>query len=159
LPWLTRFWLNSYLTITTFISPNERVAIRRGQEKLIAETEKASATAIQNAIRSNLARKAVKTARSSTTKPKNEIVAKKTKNEIVAKKPKNEIVAKVSAPPTATPKPKKERKPRAPRVPKPVYKMSYATALKGWNASRGEAMYCNPRKGSPEYNEVQALRL
>jgi hypothetical protein len=54
------------------------------------------------------------------------------------------------------PKPKKERKPRAS---KPVYKISYSVALKMWNASRGEAMYCNPRKGSPEYNEVQALRL
>jgi hypothetical protein len=57
------------------------------------------------------------------------------------------------------PKPKKERKARVPRTPKPVYKISYSVALKMWNANRGEAMYCNPRKGSPEYNEVQALRL
>ena len=65
-------------------------------------------------------------------------------------KPKNEIVPKNDVP---VPKPKKERKA------KPVYKMSYATAVKAWNQSRGEMMYCNPKKGSPEYNEVQALRL
>jgi hypothetical protein len=52
--------------ITSLITPAERASIRSGQAKLIAETEKASATAIQNAIRSNLARKAVKEARAST---------------------------------------------------------------------------------------------
>jgi hypothetical protein len=120
------------------------------QAKLIAETEKASATAIQNAIRSNLARKAVKTMKTSTPK---------VKNQIVPKKPKNEIVAKATAPVPATDKPKKERKPRAPRAEKPNYKMSYSAALKAWNASRGNAMYCNPRKGTDEYKAVQALRL
>ncbi len=133
--------------IKSLISPVERVAIRSGQARLMAETEKASATAIQNAIRSNLARKAVKTIRASITKPK---------NEIVAKKPKNEIVAKVSAPPTTTPKPKKERKARSS---KPVYKISYAAALKEWNMSHNTGMYCNPRKGTDEYKAVQALRL
>jgi hypothetical protein len=123
----------------------KRMEIDKLQAKLIAaETEKASATAIQNAIRSNLARKVVKNMKTSTPK---------VKNQIVPKKPKNEIIPKATAPAPATDKPKKERKA------KPVYKMSYSVALKMWNQSRGEAMYCNPRKGSPEYNEVQALRL
>jgi hypothetical protein len=125
------------------------------QAKLIAETEKASATAIQKAIRSNLARKVVKNMKTSTPK------VKTPKNEIVAKKPKNEIVAKASTPSPvpATAKPKKERKPRAPKAEKPNYKMSYSAALKAWNASRGNAMYCNPRKGTDDYKDVQALRL
>ena len=49
--------------ITSLISPVERKAIKAGQVKLIAETEKASATKIQQAIRNNLARKAVKNTR------------------------------------------------------------------------------------------------
>jgi len=132
-------------TTTSLITSAERQAIRSGQAKLIKETEMASASAIQRAIRSNLARKAVKTMRASMPKPKNEIVSK-------MKAPKNEIVPKVTAP-------KKERKARVPRTPKPVYKMSYAAALKEWNMSHNTGMYCNPRKGSTEYNAVQALRL
>jgi hypothetical protein len=143
--------------ITSLITGSERAKIRSGQAKLIAETEKASAIAIQNAIRSNLSRKMVKTMRSSTTKVKNQIVPKKPKNEIVPKKIKNEIVPKASTPATA--KPKKERKARVPRTPKPVYKMSYTAALKEWNMNHNTGMYCNPRKGSDEYKAVQALRL
>jgi hypothetical protein len=37
--------------------------------------------------------------------------------------------------------------------------MSYAAAVKAWNTSRGNAMWCNPRKNTPEYNEVQQLRM
>jgi hypothetical protein len=124
----------------------ERLAIDKLQAKLIAEDRAASA--IQNAIRGNLARKAVKTTRASKAKPKNEIVAKSTP------KPKNEIVAKAT-----TPKPVKELKPRAPRAPKPVYKISYATALKIWNSNHNTGMYCNPKKNTDEYKAVQALRL
>jgi hypothetical protein len=259
-------------TVTSLITESERAKIRSGQAKLIAETEKASAIAIQNAIRSNLARKVVKNAKSSTIsyekvmnilddyipdylkkeknfneikyviksmvdyanknpnpkspgfaegtgfvklkgryyghmndqmkkindmpvtidkssddiryinnvikdinvltleihndnrrsnkpkneatvtpKVKNEIVPKKPKNEIVAKKPKNEIVPKTTAPAAA--KPTKERKAKI------NYKMSYAAAVKAWNTSRGNAMWCNPRKNSDEYKAVQALRL
>jgi hypothetical protein len=139
-------------TSTPQIGLVERIKIDKLQSKLIAETEKASAsaTAIQNAMRSNLARKAVKNMRTSTPK---------VKNQIVPKKPKNEIVPKTTTPVPATAKPKKERKPRAPRAEKPNYKMSYSAALKVWNASRGNAMYCNPRKGTDDYKAVQALRL
>jgi len=63
------------------------------------------------------------------------------------------------APVDTQPKPKKERKPRAPRAAKPVYKMSYSAAVKAWNASRGNAMWCNPRKGTDEYKAVQAMRV
>jgi hypothetical protein len=133
------------------ISLVERMAIDKLQAKLRDE----NASAIQRAIRKNLARKAVKTMRESKPKPKNEIVpkVKVPKNEIVPKikVPKNEIVPKVTAPATA--KPKKERKAKI------NYKMSYAAALKVWNTSHNTGMYCNPRKGSDEYKAVQALRL
>ena len=258
-------------TSTPKVGLIQRIEIDKLQAKLIAETEKvtASATAIQNAIRSNLARKAVKNAQSSkisyekvinilddympdylkkekyfneikyviksmvdyanknpnpktpgfvegvgfvkikgrfywhmnaqmkklndmpvtidkspddikyinnvikdinlltleihadnrrSIKPKNEAtITPKPKNEIVAKKPKNEIVPKTTAPAAA--KPKKEPKARVARTPKPVYKMSYAAALKTWNTSHNTGMYCNPRKGSDEYKAVQALRV
>lgn len=49
--------------------------------------------------------------------------------------------------------------PKASKAPKPKYKMSYAAALKTWNMSHNTGMYCNPRKGSAEYNAVQALRV
>ena len=131
--------------VTSLIPQSERIAIRMAQAKIVAQAKEAGASTLQRAIRSNLARKAVKTMRASMSKPKNEIVSK-------MKAPKNEIVAKVTAP-------KKEPKARVPRTPKPVYKMSYAAALKEWNMSHNTGMYCNPRKGSTEYNAVQALRL
>ena len=142
-------------TSTPKVGLIQRIEIDKLQAKLTAETEKvtASAIAIQNAIRSNLARKMVKTTRASTPK------VKKIKNEIVAKKIKNEILPKVTTPATTTAKPKKERKARVPRTPKPVYKMSYTAALKEWNISRGNAMWCNPRKNSDDYNAVQQLRM
>jgi hypothetical protein len=127
-------------TVKSLITESERA-------KLTAETEKASAIAIQNAIRANLARKVVKTTRASTPK------VKKIKNEIVAKKIKNEIVPKASTPAPTAAKPTRERKAKI------NYKMSYAAAVKTWNTSRGNAMWCNPRKGSDEYKAVQQLRM
>jgi hypothetical protein len=151
-------------TITTLITPAQRRAIRAGQAKLIAETEQASATAIQRAIRSNLARKAVKNTRASNAmNTAGDVLAATKLQKAMRSKIARTAVAKMKMDDekieVPIPKPKKERKPRAPRTPKPVYKISYSVALKMWNASRGEAMYCNPRKGSPEYNEVQAMRL
>jgi hypothetical protein len=154
--------------ITSLISPVEREVIKSAQKRLEAGSKIARAIKskiVRTAIKNNTAIKAMnkagnvlagntiarlikaKIARDSVVKvPK----ATKPKNEIVPKKSKNEIVPKVNVP---TPKPKKERKP------KPIYKMSYATAVKAWNASRGNAMWCSPKKGSDEYKAVQALRL
>ena len=134
---------------TSLISPVERAAIKTGQAKLVADTEKASATAIQRVIRNKNARTTLAKAKASSD------IGRMIRAKVARDKP-------MDKPETPAPKVKKERKarvPRTPKAPKPVYKISYSAALKQWNASRSESMYCNPKKGTPEYNEVQALRL
>jgi hypothetical protein len=124
------------MSAASLISPVERAAIKALQKKEVDKAENKSASTLQRAMRSRIARKTVAKARME--------------------------MMPAPAPVDTQPTPKKERKPRvakAPRAAKPVYKMSYSAALKAWNASRGNAMYCNPRKGTDEYKAVQALRM
>ena len=149
---------------TSLITSAERQAIRAGQAKLITETEMASATAIQRAIRSNLARKAVKNTRASKAmNTAGDNLSASTLQRAMRSKIARKTMAKMKAEGDAItvpiPKPKKERKARVPRVPKPVYKISYSEAVRKWNQSRGDAMWCSPKKGTDEYKQVQALRL
>lgn len=134
-------------TTTSLISPIERTAIRAGQAKLVAETEQASASTIQRALKSRKARNTVakmKTETSSASTLQRAMRSKIARTTMAKMKADSE---KITVP---VPKVKKE---------KIKYKMSYTAALKEWNMNHNRGMYCNPRKGSPEYKAVQALRL
>lgn len=131
--------------ITSLISPVERAAIKAGQAKLVAENQKSSASKIQRAFRGAIARKALKNTRADKAMNKaGDVLAGNTIARMIKAK-----VARDSA----------VKAPKASKAPKPKYKMSYAAALKTWNMSHNTGMYCNPRKGSAEYNAVQALRV
>jgi len=139
--------------IKSLISPVERVAIRQGQARLLAgET-------INRAIKGAIARKAVKNAVANKAMNTAGDVLKSASiiNRAIKSKIARNAVAKMKANDDAItvpiPKAKKERKA------KPVYKISYAAALKEWNMNHNRGMYCNPRKGSTEYKAVIALRL
>lgn len=144
--------------MTSLISPVERAAIKAGQAKLVAATEKASASTLQRAIRSNLARKAVKNARATKAMDTaGDILASSKINRAIKSKIARTTMSKMKAEGDAitVPVPKTKRAKKE----KPVYKMSYSQAVKAWNMSRGNAMWCNPRKGTDEYKAVQALRM
>ena len=152
------------MSASSFISPVEREAIKGLQGRLEA------GGTITRAIKSKIARKTVKNAAASKAMDTaGDVLAASRINRAIKSRIARKTVAKARmemmpapAPVDTQPKPKKERKPRAPRAPraaKPVYKMSYSAAVKKWNASRGESMYCNPKRGSDEYKAVQALRL
>lgn len=145
--------------IKSLISPVERAAIKAGQTRLIAgET-------INQAIKGSIARRALKNVRANKAMNTAGDVLKSASiiNRALKGKIARNAVAKMKASADKVevpiPKPKKERKARSARAPKPVYKISYAAALKEWNMSHNTGMYCNPRKGSDEYKAVQALRL
>ena len=144
--------------MTSLISPVERAAIKAGQAKLVAATEKASASTLQRAIRSNLARKTVKNTRATKAMDTaGDVLAASTLQRAIrsniARKTMAKMKAKGDAITVPVPKAKRAKKEKV------VYKMSYAAAVKMWNMSRGNAMWCSPKKNSDEYKAVQALRL
>lgn len=141
---------------TSLITLAERQAIRASQAKLIKETEEASATAIQQAIRSNLARKAVKTARATKAMDTaGDVLSASKLQRAMRSKIARTTMAKMKAEGDAitvpVPKTKKEKKPK--------YKISYAAALKEWNMGHNRGMWCNPRVGTDDHKAVIALRL
>ena len=238
--------------ITSLISPVERKAIKAGQVKLIAETEKASATKIQQAIRNKKAKDTVskmkvekeadvpddKINADTIIKNVNEQMelnsigrkgAKQIISKLVSKYNKNEQLdevsyggvkyefdkniktilkgvndnikedirklddifynllktkqkasvkaiksaniiggafkAKIARNTLAKLKAEKEvisvpiPKTKKAKKEKVVYKMSYSQAVKAWNSSRSGAMFCSPRKNTPEYLEVMKIRV
>lgn len=145
-------------TTTSLITLAERQAIRASQAKLIKETEEASATAIQQAIRSNLARKAVKNARASKAmNTAGDVLSASKLQRAMRSKIARTTMAKMKAEGDAitVPVPKTKRAKKE----KPVYKISYAAALKEWNMGHNRAMWCNPRVGTDDHKAVIALRL
>ena len=142
--------------MSSLISPVERAAIKAGQAKLVAATEKASASTLQRAIRSNLARKTVKNTRATKAMDTaGDVLAASKINRAIKSKIARSTMAKMKDDAITVPVPKAKRAKKE----KVVYKMSYAAAVKMWNTSRGNAMWCNPRKGTDEYKAVQALRM
>ena len=144
--------------IKSLISPVERRAIKSGQAKLIAETEKASASTLQRAIRSNLARKAVKNTRATNAmNTAGDILSSSKINRAIKSKIARNTVAKMKTESDAitVPIPKTKRAKKE----KVVYKMSYASALKEWNMGHNRGMWCNPRKGTDDHKAVMALRM
>lgn len=137
-------------TTTSLISGIERTAIRAGQAKLVAETEEASASTIQRAIKSRKARNVV-------AKMKADTASASTLQRAMRSKMARTTMAKMKADKEVISVPVPKTK-RAKKV-KPVYKMSYSQAVKIWNQSRGNAMWCSPKKNSDEYKAVQQLRL
>jgi len=135
---------------TSLVSPAEKAAIKAGQARLMAgET-------INKAIKGAIARRAVKNA--TATKAMNtagDVLASSTINRAIKARLARKTVAKMKANADAITVPI----PKSRRAEKPKYKISYAAALKEWNMNHNRGMYCNPRKGSPEYNAVVALRL
>ena len=142
--------------MSSLISPVERAAIKAGQAKLVAATEKASASTLQRAIRSNLARKTVKNTRATKAMDTaGDVLAASKINRAIKSKIARSTMAKMKddAITVTVPKAKRAKKEKV------AYKMSYAAAVKMWNTSRGNAMWCNPRKGTDEYKAVMALRM
>ena len=138
--------------ITTLITPTERAAVKSGQSRLMA------GDTITRAIKGAIARKAVKTARASKAMDTaGDVLASSKINRAIKSKIARNTMAKMKAERDAitVPVPKTKRAKKE----KVVYKMSYMAAVKAWNASRGNAMFCSPRKGTDEYNEVMALRM
>jgi hypothetical protein len=135
------------------INMNDKMAASKGQERILA------AIKISNAIKSKIVRTAIKnsTANKAMNKAGDVLKSASIINRAIKSKIARNAVAKMKANDDAItvpiPKPKKERKA------KPVYKISYAAALKEWNMNHNRGMYCNPRKGSTEYKAVVALRL
>lgn len=146
------------MSAAAITSPVERAAIKALQKKEVDKAENKSASTLQRAIRSNLARKTVKTARA--TKAMDDardfLSASKINRAIkskIARSTMTKMRAEGDAITVPVPKTKRAKKEKV------SYKMSYAAAVKMWNTSRGNAMWCNPRKGTDEYKAVQALRM
>lgn len=137
--------------ITSLISPVERQAIRSGQARLIAGGN------ITRVIKGAIARKEARNLRA--TKAMDEagdfLSASKINSALkgkIARKTVAKMKAEGDAITVPVPKTKRAKKEKV------VYKMSYSQAVKVWNASRSGAMFCSPRKGTDEYNEVMKLR-
>lgn len=136
--------------ISSLISPVERAAIKSGQARLMA------GDTITRAIKGAIARKAVKNTRASKAMDTaGDVLASSKINRAIKSKIARNTMAKMKMEKEAdVPVPKTKR---AKKV-KPVYKMSYSQAVKIWNQSKGNAMFCSPRKNTPEYLEVMKLR-
>lgn len=146
------------MSAAAITSPVERAAIKALQKKEVDKAENKSASTLQRAIRSNLARKTVKTARATKAMDDAEdfLSASKINRAIkskIARSTMTKMRAEGDAITVPVPKTKRAKKEKV------VYKMSYSQAVKKWNQSKGNAMWCSPKKNSDEYKAVQQLRL
>ena len=125
----------------TLINMNDKMAAAKVQKRIDA------AIKISNAIKSKIVRTAIKnsTANKAMNKAGDVLAGNTIARMIKAKVSRDKTEAKNNVP--------------VPKEPKPKFKMSYAAALKQWNMSRGEKMWCSPKKNSVHWKEIQALRL
>lgn len=123
------------------INMNDKMAASKNQERILA------AIKISNAIKSKIVRTAIKnsTANKAMNKAGDVLAGNTIARMIKAKVSRDKTEAKNNVP--------------IPKEPKPKFKMSYAAALKQWNMSRGERMWCSPKKNSVHWKEVQAIRV
>ena len=138
--------------ITSLISPVERQAIRASQARLMAGgniTRVIKGAIARKEARNMRATKAMDTAGDvlSASKINRALKSKIARNTLAKMKAEDDVIT------VPVPKPKRAKKEKV------VYKMSYSQAVKMWNLSRGDTMWCSPKKGTDEYKAVQALRL